>query len=316
MPARLGRRTVELLELRPGGRVPGVGCGTGASALPATGAVGPTGQITGIDVAESMLRRARAKAAAQGLANVRFLSADMMAPGLADESFDAVVSVFSIFFAADIDAQSRELWRLVRPGGRLAVTVWAPDTLEPAGAIFAEELRRLRPDLPRSTPRWERLTDPTALRRLMLDGGTSEPVIHSIGDRQPLSQPADWWTIALGSGLCGTVDQLTPEQKERLRSRTLARLAEDGVAEIETGALCAIARKELWRARAHGRTWARMAGLTCGGPDPRKFPRGSCPWFPGRGNRRLPLRSGRSGCSPRTWCFRRKCRPWSETWTS
>ncbi len=241
---RHGRRTVELLDLRPGERVLDVGCGTGASALPAAEIVGPAGRVTGIDIAENMLSRARAKAADQGLANVEFVAADMMASGLADGSFDAVDSVFSIFFVPDIEAQARELWRLVRPGGRLAVTVWGPDALAPAGAIFAEEVRRLRPDLPQPTPPWERLTDPEALGRLLRDSGATEPRVETLGDRQPLSQPEDWWTIALGSGLRGTVEQLTPSEREQLRSRMVERLAEDGVTEIETSALCAIARKE------------------------------------------------------------------------
>lgn len=128
---RHGRRAVDLAGLRPGERVLDVGCGTGASALPAADAVGETGQVVGIDVAEKMLVRARAKAAALSLHNLRFRTADMRQSGEADEHFDAVISVFSIFFIEDMEGQLAELWRKVKPGGRLVVGVWGPRCSNP-----------------------------------------------------------------------------------------------------------------------------------------------------------------------------------------
>ncbi|MDH3738586.1 MAG: methyltransferase domain-containing protein, partial [Alphaproteobacteria bacterium] len=95
---RHGRHTVEMLDLAPGSKVLDVGCGTGASALPAANMVGAQGHVTGIDIAEKMLECARTKAAAQGLSNVAFTVADMSNSGLPDGHFDAVISVFSVFF--------------------------------------------------------------------------------------------------------------------------------------------------------------------------------------------------------------------------
>lgn len=240
---RHGRRTVELMELSEGSRVLDVGCGTGASALPAAATVGSAGHVTGIDVAEKMLKRARAKAKARGLGNVTFALADMSDSGQPDERFDAVISVFSIFFVPDIVRQVAEVWRMVRPGGLLAVTVWGRDAFEPAASLFAEEVRRARPDSSVPGRPWERLTDPKGLRRLFIDGQTSEPAIRAISDSQPLSHPADWWTIAMGSGYRWEIDQLTSRQKRTVRARTIKRLADRGVTAIETGAICAIARK-------------------------------------------------------------------------
>ena len=240
---RHGRRTVRLLQLTPGARILDVGCGTGAATLPAAVGVGPDGHVTGIDIAENMLNRAAAKAQARGLANVTFELADMSASGQPDARFDAVISVFSIFFVRDISGQVAELWRLVRPGGQLAITVWGRGAFEPASSIFAEELRRVRPDIPVSGRPWERLTDPADLRRLLLEAGTTEPTIQAMEDIQPLWQPADWWTIALGTGFRWEIDQLTAEQQETVRARTTRRLAKMAVTAIETSALCAIARK-------------------------------------------------------------------------
>src|SRR5215468_3047289 len=119
---RFGRSTIERLRLPPGARVLDVCCGSGASALPAAAMVGPTGSVLGVDVAERLLELARAKAAARGLANAQFRFGDMLDLRLPESHFDAVVCVFGIFFVPDMAAAVRSLWKVVRPGGRLAIT--------------------------------------------------------------------------------------------------------------------------------------------------------------------------------------------------
>ena len=242
---RHGRHAVERLRLRAGERVLDVGCGTGASALPATVAVGPMGHVTGIDVAENMLKRARGKAKTLGLENVDFIVADMSATGFPDESFDAVISVFSVFFVADMETQIAELWRMLRPNGRLAVTVWGRNAFQPGASIFGEELCRLRPDLAMPKRPWERLSDRDSFERLLLDGGATEPEITVIDDKQVLSCADDWWTIAMGSGYRWEIEQLAPVEQSKLRRRTSRRLSELGVDAIETNAIHAVALKAM-----------------------------------------------------------------------
>jgi SAM-dependent methyltransferase len=111
--------------------------------------VGPTGHVTGIDVAERQLEIARRKALARGLRNIAFRLGDMRQLDYPNAAFDAVVCVFAIFFAADMVAQVKALWRLVRPGGRLAMTTWGPRVLEPAASGWRSAVRALRPYLGR-----------------------------------------------------------------------------------------------------------------------------------------------------------------------
>jgi len=74
---RYGRRTVEQLHLLPGSSVLDVGCGSGASAIPAAVIVGPSGRVVGVDLAERLLDIARAKSIKQKLQNIEFRRADM-----------------------------------------------------------------------------------------------------------------------------------------------------------------------------------------------------------------------------------------------
>lgn len=240
---RHGRAAVAHAELQPGARVLDVGCGTGASAIPAARAVGPTGAVLGLDLAEQMLLRAREKAEEAQLNNVTFQLADMTALKSAEEGYDAVLSVFSLFFTSDMERLVEVLWEQVRPGGRLVVTVWGPEAFQPAARLFSEELRRLRPDLPALKRPWERLTEPDNLRQLLIKGGTSEPSIHPVTDRQVLASPADWWTIAMGSGYRWEIEQLKPLEAERLRVALERRLSEGNVGEMVSGAIHAVAVK-------------------------------------------------------------------------
>jgi len=103
----ISKRTVTNLKLQAGAKVLDIGCGTGASALPAAEAVGKNGFVVGVDLAARLLDRARTKALAVGLDNVEFRLADMTALNYPDGSFDAVVSVFSIFFVPDMEGLVR-----------------------------------------------------------------------------------------------------------------------------------------------------------------------------------------------------------------
>ena len=111
---RYGRRTIERLGLARGARVLDVCCGSGASALPAAQAVGPTGSVVGVDLAENLLKLARTKASQLGLTNSEFRSGDLTALPFPDGSFDAVVCVFGIFFVPDMEAAVRELRKVIK----------------------------------------------------------------------------------------------------------------------------------------------------------------------------------------------------------
>ncbi len=142
-----GRRTVEQLGLQAGERVLDVACGSGASAIPAARDVGPQGSVLGVDLSENLLELAQAKASRANLHNLQFKKADMLALDLPDRSFDAVICVFGIFFIPDIVGAARELWRLVKPAGKLSITTWGESLFEPANTIFWNAIAQVRPEL-------------------------------------------------------------------------------------------------------------------------------------------------------------------------
>lgn len=106
-------------ELPAGATVIDIGSGGGTDCLLAAKQVGANGQVIGIDMTDGMLERARHSAAEAGLANVRFEKAEMTRLPFADESVDVVISNGVINLAPDKLAVFAELFRVLKPGGRL-----------------------------------------------------------------------------------------------------------------------------------------------------------------------------------------------------
>ncbi|MGW1031329.1 class I SAM-dependent methyltransferase [Streptomyces antibioticus] len=130
--------------LRAGDRVLDAGCGTGRALTPLRAAVGPTGVVVGLDLTPAMLEAAvRAGRDREG----RLLLGDVAALPLRSGSFDAVFGAGLVSHLADPTENLRELARVVRPGGTLAL-------FHPIGraALAARQGRRLTPDDLRAEP--------------------------------------------------------------------------------------------------------------------------------------------------------------------
>jgi ubiquinone/menaquinone biosynthesis C-methylase UbiE len=244
---RSGSRTVERLKLPIGAAVLDVGCGTGASAIPAARAVGPAGSVVGVDLADRLLGRARRKANRHGVTNVEFRQADMEVLGYPSGTFDAVVSVFSVLFVPDMTKQVAELWRMVKPGGQLAVTTWGPNAFEPGAAAFWAAVKKHAPPslhFGGFNP-WDRVTKVGALRDLLTDAGIPDPRIEGEGSRQSLRSVDDWWTIVIGSGFVWTVEQMGDRNARLVREDNLNTLRAQSAASIEANVIYAVAKKPL-----------------------------------------------------------------------
>jgi ubiquinone/menaquinone biosynthesis C-methylase UbiE len=240
---RFGRRTIERLHLKPGARVLDVCCGSGASALPAAEIVGAEGLVLAFDLATDLLNLGQQKADQRGLKNIVFRAGDMLDLGLPESEFDAVVCVFGIFFVPDMEAGASTLWGLVKPSGQLAITTWGSRFFEPVNSVFWESVRNLRPDLYRGFNPWDRISEPQSLQSLLVDAGVTNPrAIEEFGNH-PLSSPGDWWTMVLGTGYRGTIEQLSEKDCEQVRFENLDFIRRSGVTAVEANVIYATATK-------------------------------------------------------------------------
>lgn len=235
----IGAATVKAARLRPGAHVLDACCGSGASAIPAAEQTGPLGVIDAVDLAGPLLDQGRAKAATRGLGNVRFAHGDVLDWPAPPGGYDAVVCSLGISSFPDPAAGTERLLRLMRPGGRLTVTIWSRGSLAPLTELVRRAVVPERPhlaDVPRPADPLEPPGTPESFRDWLAARSLSCVDVR----RVPLAVPGDpalLWSLLPGTGCGGLLDGLPAAAVERVRRRFTADLLAEGRETIDFTAL-------------------------------------------------------------------------------
>ncbi|WP_394769240.1 class I SAM-dependent methyltransferase [Lacisediminihabitans sp.] len=120
----IAERLVAEVAPHPGERALDLGTGRGAALWPLVDAVGPTGHVTGVDLAERMIEATRQDAAERGIDTVTLVVGDASGPTLPEAAFDLAVASLVLFFLPDPPVAVAAWRRLLVPGGRLGVSTF------------------------------------------------------------------------------------------------------------------------------------------------------------------------------------------------
>lgn len=207
-------------DVRPGHRVLDVACGTGVLAREAERIVDGSGAVVGVDVNDGMLAVARSKS--QGITWKKGAAESLPFDA---ESFDRVVCQFGLMFFEDRARAVSEMLRVVRPGGRVGLAVWASLDATPGYAAVAEVLTDLfGPEVAKSIEIPYCLGDADALTALLADAGAEEIDLQTVSGKARFASIEAWiYTDIKGWTLADVIDD---DGYERLRREAPKKLSQ------------------------------------------------------------------------------------------
>ena len=212
---------VAAARIVPGSVVLDLACGTGVVARKLAATVGPAGRVCGTDLNPAML----AVAAEIGPGTIEWSQAPADSQPYPDSTFDAVVCQQGLQFFPDQVAALREVGRVLRPGGRLAVTVWAAPAHSPyfaaqrAGVLAAigdaglASIRAAMPDDPAGLlAQWASAAGLTAVETTIVEATVRLPDLAAFVDLQVTSTPWGALLQAAGAEAIQTASRVTLEE--------------------------------------------------------------------------------------------------------
>ncbi|HWE32992.1 MAG TPA: methyltransferase domain-containing protein [Solirubrobacteraceae bacterium] len=220
---------IEHANLQPGQRVLELAAGPGDTGFLASELVKPGGTLVTSDVAEAMLDVARERAKAQGIDNVEFRQLQLEWIDLETATVDAALCRWGIMLVADPGAAAREIRRVLRPGGTVALAVWDEAAKNPWATIPGRALLELGHSEPPDpdAPGMFTLAPPGRLAELLESAGFIDPTVDSVEVERNYDTLESYLseTLDLSGIFARAIEALTDEQRELVR-RQVAALAE------------------------------------------------------------------------------------------
>jgi ubiquinone/menaquinone biosynthesis C-methylase UbiE len=232
----LALRMAAVAEVGSGQRVLDVGCGIGDPTLQVAVLVGPHGKVLGVDIAEGMIAIARERAAALGLAHAEFRVDDVTTADLPEAGFDVVLGRWSLIYLDDVAGVLERLRHALVPGGRIAVTAWAPPEANPWFLVPHEALARLGPVPPIDVgaPGLFHLSTDGALARALVGAGFQTVGQERVVLSQLVHDGAEFWRMMTDTGgpLGSLIERLSPAEAGAVAADVAARLERHRAGEV------------------------------------------------------------------------------------
>ena len=191
-----GDEIIMALNLRPQDKVIDIAAGTGEPGLTMASIV-HQGSVTGVDLSEKMLLIAEQKASDMGIRNYSTFAADVCDLPYKDSTFDALSCRLGFMFFPDMQLAASEMCRVLKPGGRLATTVWGnPENNIWVTAIMGAIKRNIDlPDPPAGAPGMFRCAQPGLVGSLFTEQGLKVDIDKVITGSMNCSSSDEYWNF-------------------------------------------------------------------------------------------------------------------------
>ena len=213
--------------------------GRGAVLFPAAAAVGESGKVTGIDLADAMAQKTNEDAKSCGI-SARVMVMDAENPEFDDASFDYVLCGFGIMFFPDQLRALEQFRRILKPGGKLGLTTWRFGQ----NSEFDPVMTELGMKIPPHAPGW--ITEARELAELLTRASFKNVRVEEDEAEFPISGVEEYWQQARGTGFRRVLDALDAGAAKSLREGLARRLetlrGADGI-KVKMTALIALAER-------------------------------------------------------------------------
>jgi SAM-dependent methyltransferase len=214
---------VELLEPTPGQRILDLAAGPGETGFKVLPLIQPGGELLSTDAAPEMVEVARRRAATLRLEDVEFAVEDAASLSLADASVDGIICRFGLMLVPDMERAAAEIARVLRPGGRAVLAVWASSRVNPwitAGGRAALDLGFTEPP-DHEAPGPFRLGDPERLRSVVESGGLEIELVEEVAVAWAAESADAWWETTRDTSrmLSTLLERLSSDDVRALRER-------------------------------------------------------------------------------------------------
>jgi SAM-dependent methyltransferase len=213
-----GERLVTVAGVDDGDSVLDVACGRGAALIPASRRVGDSGRVLGVDLSPAMVALATQALVDEGLAGeARVMDAERL--DVPDGSFDTALCAFGLFFFPEPEAAVAEMFRAVRPGGRVAISTWGAEDErwswedDVFGRLNADRRAIVRP-----------FDDPRDIEALLGGGGFTDVENQVESYDVVFADEETWWAWKWSYSLRGVLEQQDETTLAELRRDASERL--------------------------------------------------------------------------------------------
>jgi len=224
----VGEWLVDALDPQPGETILELAAGVGDTGLAAASRLGDSGRLISTDFSEQMVGAARRRAEELGVSNVEFRRMDAERMDLADDSTDGVVCRWGYMLMADPAAALRETRRVLRPGGRVALSVWGEPKANLWASVPAAALAEHTGQGPADphAPGIFAMASEERTRELLTEAGLAPRRVEHVEMEWSFRTPDDHWryVMDLAGALAMVVRSLPEDEQAAMRRLTEQRL--------------------------------------------------------------------------------------------